>query len=97
MALLKLREYEQRYRPGLKPRNPVTLAAAARNGHIPGAFQMVTGGDWWVDTDIHDQIIRERIEATQLAACANDSHDGLSAEEEEKVNQILEKLNVPAA
>lgn len=88
MALIKLSEYEQLYRPGLKPRAPCSLRAAAERGDIPGAFQYRPGGAWWIDTEQHDRIVRE-MSSGQIAS--ND--EGLSDCEQKKVDEILGKLN----
>lgn len=88
MALIKLSEYEQLYRPGLKPRAPCSLRAAAERGDIPGAFQYRKNGPWWIDTNLHDEIVRDMV-AGRIAS--ND--DGLSEYEQKKVDEILGKLN----
>lgn len=57
--LIKLSEYDGLYRPGLKPRTSNALRYAADRGDIPGAFRHSSTGAWWVDTNLHDEIIRE--------------------------------------
>lgn len=66
MEIVKLSEYAERRRSRHHPPSPAMLRREARNGLIPGAFQQVQGGDWYVDLDHHDAVIRDRIDTHLL-------------------------------
>tara|TARA_R110002072_G_scaffold21764_7_gene76799 strand:+ start:143 stop:448 length:306 start_codon:yes stop_codon:yes gene_type:complete len=70
MKLVKLSEYQRLRRGENSCTGLSTLRRHAKAGGIPGAFQMDTGGDWWVDLETHDEIIRERISMNMIDTAA---------------------------
>lgn len=101
MNIAKLSEYEHLRRPSsIRKRSLSTLRRDAASGRIPGAFQMTDRGSWWVDLDMHDQIIKERIEMQMVASPAqrgvkpaNEEHTVGDNEDDAVVSQILRDLN----
>lgn len=93
MHLVRLSDYQDLRRGESSHVSIRTLRQYASKGKIPGAFKMDDAGDWWVDLDIHDQVIRERIEAQMVdiaATPANDANTVAPVEtDDEVVAQIL--------
>lgn len=94
MNLVKLTEYQE-LRRGEKSRCGLSyLRRQAKNGAIPGAFQMDQRGDWWVDLDTHDEIIRERINMQMVAISGEQKTASNQDDDDIVVNQILEELGL---
>lgn len=94
MRIVKLSEYRDLRRSKRKPPSLLTLRREAKDGKIPGAYQNVQGGDWYVDLDYHDQTIRERIESNRVAVPATpqqqrQDRSGLTPEDSDVVSAII--------
>lgn len=87
MRIVPLTEYPKLYRP-TEQKSQTSWARDARRGRIPGAFQFVKNGDWYVDLDAHDRIVKQKI--AELAD-KNAKEPGLSANE---VHSLAEKVGL---
>jgi len=57
MNICPLSKYSELRRPH-ESKTRASWCRDARSGKIPGAFQFIEGGDWFVDLDIHDETVR---------------------------------------
>lgn len=94
MHLVKLSEYQE-LRRGKKSRCAMsTLRRQAKSGAIPGAFQMDQRGDWWVDIELHDKVIEERINLQMVETESAEPCKPLQDDDDIVVSQVLKELGL---
>ena len=93
MHLVKLIDYQDERRAKKSHVSISCLRKQAQAGKIPGAFKMDDGGDWWVDLDTHDEVIKERIESQMVEIPATQSSQAAPANDDEVVASILESMS----